>query len=1117
MSTSLERADCDLGSDAEWTPQVGSESDVEESFQASEVSPDTNAWEQMTVYGQVKMSEHSPRTTGRPRSGRQQLDSSLVKKRMSSFLSPAVEELSSPDSVTQRRSSLRPDPVDDMVHSRSRSSSPPLRTKLEEFPEVGFYEIVEDDGHPDDEENGLDAFKSPIDRYPRTAKLSKARNPSEEIAFVRTLESLVPPNDASENVYHVAESRATDFSRGESQDCEERDATLNNGVIQVNGSKRPVVDANKSSSSTIPNEDLRDQKGTTSWIPSTRAPKSLFKDWHSDERFGKLPKQPPASAVSSEEDPEDRDDTSSVGNISLGNTSVGNSSIGAATHSTSGMGSAKNLFFEKDRRSFFEREKTESALSPRLPSSPRAEEEVDPGFQLARECSSSSSPACDAGKTALDSPRSGSVSMSSLPLSQSNRSLRNSWELKQCKSSRLSDHSMSPAVEQKTASTKRVSYQSLSPGAIRQDPQAIRVSDEVLSTHIDKSSEVVTECEAGWHSADVRDETAADNLRSLSRKKGLFFPRILARDKSRTSSTKADPFEDSTSSARLKARPKKQVKPRSDDPKIRKQTSEDSSDESSAVLNIDMDSEATRSRLSYASTDSLPSPLTKEYSFLECVILCLKGEHVCRRKHRIRSSDLFIYLSDDFEKLHWTSQTKEGFVHLKSVRQLMGKSTDVLIQWGEADYLELTFSSKEKADIWFSGLSCLVSPKAKVRARKEMDSIANYNLFLDSYGNKPLTSRARVDDFILLSNIGKGAFGTVKLAISRIDKKFYAVKILQKVALKKQQRTTAFNKSAGKIPGIGDNREIAIMKKLSHPNVVQIVRVYDDPENECIYIVLEYMPLGSVMDSSKLEGTTPIAELKARSMFLDVLVGLEYLHQNRIVHRDIKPENLLTKGDGTVKISDFGMAKMYDISVDDGIGGGAGVGTPAFTAPELCLCHKAPAGPVESYPADVWSLGATLYYMVYGRVPFVATSQYAMYDIICSRPLEFPEHPKISKNLHDLLRSILVKDPANRATIDDIWRSSWVKEVVDAKPVPDDPMALYIAKAGQASEIRKTFNLAKMSKNKLLITEADLREAVMTVTKTSHAQTSMSVDISEQETLVPGVDTSNLKDERYWS
>lgn len=90
------------------------------------------------------------------------------------------------------------------------------------------------------------------------------------------------------------------------------------------------------------------------------------------------------------------------------------------------------------------------------------------------------------------------------------------------------------------------------------------------------------------------------------------------------------------------------------------------------------------------------------------------------------------------------------------------------------------------------------------------------------------------------------------------------------------------------------------------------------------------------------------------------------VHNHEIVHRDIKPDNLLLAKDGTLKIVDFGVSEMFHKG-DDRMKKSAG--SPAFMAPELCVAHH---GEVSGKAADIWSMGITLYCLIYGRPPFVS-------------------------------------------------------------------------------------------------------------------------------------------------
>ncbi|GHJ87177.1 hypothetical protein NliqN6_3579 [Naganishia liquefaciens] len=144
-------------------------------------------------------------------------------------------------------------------------------------------------------------------------------------------------------------------------------------------------------------------------------------------------------------------------------------------------------------------------------------------------------------------------------------------------------------------------------------------------------------------------------------------------------------------------------------------------------------------------------------------------------------------------------------------------------------------------------------------------------------------------------------------------------------------------------------REIAILKKCRHPNVVRLREVIDSPASKKIFMVLEYCKGGEVKWRSE-DGKPLLTVDQARCIFRDVICGLEYLHRQGIIHRDIKPANLLYTADGTVKISDFGVSHYSHVLRAQNQDGedededeymdehdlAKTAGSPAFFAPELC-------------------------------------------------------------------------------------------------------------------------------------------------------------------------------------
>ncbi|KAL4930658.1 putative serine/threonine protein kinase [Aspergillus undulatus] len=215
---------------------------------------------------------------------------------------------------------------------------------------------------------------------------------------------------------------------------------------------------------------------------------------------------------------------------------------------------------------------------------------------------------------------------------------------------------------------------------------------------------------------------------------------------------------------------------------------------------------------------------------------------------------------------------------------------------------------------------------------------------------------------------------------------------------------------------------------------------------------------------------------EARKAFRDSLLGLEYLHFQGIIHRDIKPANLLVTRDHRVKISDFGVSYLgrpirdedeeqleeTDVAteLDDARELSKTVGTPAFYAPELCYTGEDFVDSLGGAPRitgaiDVWSLGVTLYGMVFGRLPFVSDDEYSMFQTIVKQDVfiprkrlkpvqveadtQWPRHAPhdmraedelayedVDEDLWDLLKRLLTKNPVKRITVKEIKHHPWV-------------------------------------------------------------------------------------------
>jgi serine/threonine protein kinase len=216
-------------------------------------------------------------------------------------------------------------------------------------------------------------------------------------------------------------------------------------------------------------------------------------------------------------------------------------------------------------------------------------------------------------------------------------------------------------------------------------------------------------------------------------------------------------------------------------------------------------------------------------------------------------------------------------------------------------------------------------------------------------------------------------------------------------------------------------KEVAILKKMKHPNVVQLFEVIDDPVNDYLFLVMEYVQNGPVMKLENGRSHRTLSESKSRKFMIDILNGLEYLHSLRVCHRDIKPENLLLDSSDVVKLSDFGVSQMFE-GDDDTLKVTAG--TPAFLSPEACAGEN-----FSGKLADIWALGITLFIFTFGYPPFFGESYMDIYKSIQQDELSFPEEAtQVSPELVNLIKRMLDKDAKTRIRLADIKNHPWITQ-----------------------------------------------------------------------------------------
>lgn len=191
-------------------------------------------------------------------------------------------------------------------------------------------------------------------------------------------------------------------------------------------------------------------------------------------------------------------------------------------------------------------------------------------------------------------------------------------------------------------------------------------------------------------------------------------------------------------------------------------------------------------------------------------------------------------------------------------------------------------------------------------------------------------------------------------------------------------------------------REIQLLRRLNHQNVIKLIDTIYNHEKEKLYIVMEYCVavLQEMLDTA-VGKKLPIWQ--AHRYFCQLIEGLQYLHSQGIVHKDIKPGNLLIDNSGTIKITDLGVSELLDRYSNNDICT-TSQGSPAFQPPEIASGEES----FQGFKVDIWSAGVTLYNITTGLYPFEGENIYKLFENISKAQFTIPDY--IDELLQNLLR-----------------------------------------------------------------------------------------------------------------
>lgn len=253
------------------------------------------------------------------------------------------------------------------------------------------------------------------------------------------------------------------------------------------------------------------------------------------------------------------------------------------------------------------------------------------------------------------------------------------------------------------------------------------------------------------------------------------------------------------------------------------------------------------------------------------------------------------------------------------------------------------------------------------------------------------------ENLTIIKKIGQGVYSRVYLARHNDTKIEYALKIIENE-----------NKNVKKII----DREIDLLKNISHKNIISIYDVILCEKNNIIILILEYCHKGDL--THFLRGRR-LSEKEGIYYIYQIIKGLKYLNDNNIIHRDLKPQNILIDKNNRIKICDFGFSRKFD----DSELLKTLCGSPLYMAPEI-IKYKS-----YNNKSDIWSFGIIIYEILTGEMPYKANTVYELFKQINNLSIIYPY--SLSNEIVNLLSKIFIHDPNLRIGFDDTFNI--IKEI----------------------------------------------------------------------------------------
>jgi serine/threonine protein kinase len=273
-----------------------------------------------------------------------------------------------------------------------------------------------------------------------------------------------------------------------------------------------------------------------------------------------------------------------------------------------------------------------------------------------------------------------------------------------------------------------------------------------------------------------------------------------------------------------------------------------------------------------------------------------------------------------------------------------------------------------------------------------------------------------IDNYILLKTIGKGSFGKVLSVKSKIDGKFYALKVLKKIDVIKSNIIERIK------------TEKRVLQKIEHPFLIKLHSSFQS-ENK-IFFLMDLCHGGEIF--FHLQRNKRFSEDCVKFFSVQLYSALSFLHSNRIIYRDLKPENIMLDRNGYIKLIDLGMVKdrFQEHNASNTV-----CGTSQYLRKQILLINIAPEvikGETYGFNFDWWGFGILMYEMLIGIPPFMDMDKTVLYKKIVEDDLSFKyygEKVRISDHAKDLIKKLLIKNPSKRIKPRDIPSHKWFSDI----------------------------------------------------------------------------------------